>query len=95
MIRRPLHRSDANQKHIIRALRELGVKVELIGEPVDLLTGYRGVLRLLEVKDGTLSPSERKLRPSQKKFIEEWQGYPIFKVETIEQALKVHGISLD
>jgi len=94
MLRRPLHRSDANRGLIVDALRKAGVKVYDLGEPLDLLTGYRGVLSLLEVKDGGRKPSERRLRLSQQAFFDEWHDYPIFKVETVEEALKAHGIKI-
>lgn len=94
MLRRPLHRSDANRGLIVDALRKAGVKVYDLGEPLDLLTGYRGILSLLEVKDGERKPSERRLRPSQQAFFDEWHGYPIFKVETVEEALAVHDIKV-
>lgn len=94
MIRRPLHRSDHNQNRIIKALRDAGVKVEVIGEPVDLATLYRGVIRMIEVKNGDKPPSERKLQPSQTKFLGEWESGPVFKVETVGEALGVHGIEI-
>jgi len=68
--------------------------VEVIGEPVDLATLYRGVIRMVEVKNGDKKASEKKLRPSQKKFLSEWATGPVFKIETIGEALSVHGIEL-
>lgn len=94
MIRRPLHRSDANQSLIVSALRKAGVKVEIIGEPLDLLTGYKGVLRLIEVKDGDRPASERKLRQRQKDFMRVWEEFPVYKVETIQEAFAAHGIEV-
>ncbi len=92
MIRRPLHRSDGNQARIISALRQAGVKVEVIGEPVDLLCGYARKLFLLEVKDGERRPSERRLRPTQQAFFNEWVGFPVYKVETISEAFNALDI---
>lgn len=94
-IRRPLHRSDGNRGIIVDALRRVGVKVYDLGEPLDLLTGYAGRLALLEIKDSGQSPSRRRLRPNQQAFFDEWRGFPIFKVETIAEAMRCHGIELD
>ena len=94
MIRRPLHRSDKNRGRIVKALRDVGVKVYDLGEPVDLLCGYSTRLFLLEVKDGERKPSERRLRPAQQAFFDEWRGFPVFKVETIGEAFSALGIEI-
>lgn len=88
-------RKDANAKEIVDHLRAIGVKVFILNDPDigDLLTGYRGVLRILEIKDGAKPPSRRKLRPGQKNFHEEWRDFPIFKVENCDEALKAHQIT--
>lgn len=87
-------RKDANQSRIVKALRDVGVKVYVLNEPVDLLTGFQGVLRAVEVKDGDRIPSERKLKPSQERFMAEFQGCPVFKVENIYEALAIHGFDI-
>lgn len=91
MLRRA-SRKDANQSRIVKALRDVGVKVYILNEPVDLLTGHKGVLRALEIKDGERVPSQKKLKPSQEKFMADFTGCPVFKVESIFEALSVHGI---
>lgn len=90
-------RKDANQDLIVEALRDMGVRVRILDERdlPDLVTGWRGTIRLLECKDGSRKPSERRLRPGQQAFFDEWQGLPVFKVETVEQALECHGIHID
>lgn len=93
MLRRA-SRKDANQGRIVKALRDAGVKVHILNEPVDLLTGFQGTLRLLEVKDGDKFLSQRKLKPSQQKFMADFIGCPVFKVETIGEAFAVHGIEV-
>ena len=82
---------DDNQEEIVRALRKAGASVEIIGRPVDLLVGYRGGTYVLEVKDGSKSPSDRKLTPLQEKFFQSWRGGPALKVETPEEALIAIG----
>ena len=86
-------RKDGNQSEIIKGLRQIGAKVHVLdGKGIgDLLVGFRNELSVLELKDGNKPLSQRKRRPSQKKFHDDWQGYRIYKVESIEEALKVIG----
>ena len=86
-------RKDANAHHIVQALRSIGAKVHMLdGKGIgDLLVGFRGQLSVLECKDGSLAPSRKRLRKTQEDFFREWQGYRIYKVESIEEALKVIG----
>ncbi len=93
MLRRA-SRKDANQSLIVKALRRVGVKVYVLNEPMDLLTGFGGVLRVVEIKDGARVPSQRRLKPSQEKFMSEFADCPVFKVETIGEALAAHGIEI-
>ena len=94
MIRRAA-KTDANQKRIVRVLRQAGCRVcstAAVGNGFPDLLVYRpaiGHLFLLEVKDGEKSPSHRKLTPHQAKFHEEW---PVHVVKSEDDALKVVGI---
>lgn len=85
--RRIIHRSDPNQVDIVKALRAVGATVDVIGEPVDLLVGYRGVNHLLEVK----RDEKAKLQPSQVAFFSEWRG-TVHRVNSVPEALAVLGI---
>lgn len=84
-------RTDANQAQIMRALRAIGCKVKdtsRLGDGFpDLVVGYRGRLTLMEVKDGSKPPSERKLTPDQEKFHAEWAGLPVYVVENEDAAI--------
>lgn len=91
-IKRWAAKADRNQPEIVAALRACGCSVEVIGRPVDLLVGYQGRNKLLEVKDGERPPRERALTEAQQKFFEGWRGDPPVKVETLEQALAAVGI---
>ena len=95
-MRYAVHRKDANQQVIIDALQKVGVKVCVLGGKgiPDLLVGYRQKLSLFELKDGSRYPSQRRLRDGQKKFADEWQGYPVFKVETLADAFSALGIEI-
>jgi hypothetical protein len=87
---------DANQKAITEGLRKFGVSVQPIhqlgkGVP-DLLCGFRGANFILECKDGTLSPSRRKLTPDEEQWHSKWAG-SVHIVESLDEALIVLGVS--
>lgn len=93
-------RTDANQKAIIKALRDAGASVQPLhtigaGCP-DLLVGVRGVTHLLEVKNPkALSGQGRVMRETkdrQQAWHESWRGVPPVRVFTIEEALKAVGL---
>lgn len=86
-------RIDANQTAMVKALRQLpNTKVAILsslgGGICDLLVGRPGWNVLLEVKDGSKSPSERKLTEDEQKFYHSWPG-PKAIVENIDQALAI------
>ena len=89
-------RKDQNQKTIVDGLRKVGIRVHVLNDRdiPDLLVGYRGRLYLFEIKDGEQIPSRRKLRPGQQKFMDEWAGYPIHKVESLAAAYAALGIEI-
>jgi len=72
---------DANQKEVAQTLERLGwwvVDLSKVGGGVsDLLVGKRGVLRLVEIKDGSKPPSARKLTDDQIKWHAEAKAYGI------------------
>lgn len=69
---------DANQSEIVAALRAIGATVAVtstVGQGFpDICVGYRGRSILMEVKDGSKPPSERKLTPDQELFHAAWRG---------------------
>ena len=91
-------RTDANQKAIVAALRKAGFSVAITsqlgnGFP-DLVVSGRHWARggtwtmLMEVKDGSKAPSERRLTAAEMRFAADWQGeYTI--VESPEEALDI------
>jgi hypothetical protein len=89
-------KTDRNQTAIVDALREAGCRVQslaVVGQGCpDLLVGHRGNLCLLEVKDGTKTPSARKLTPEQEEWHRAWSGYPVHVVETTMAALIAVGV---
>jgi hypothetical protein len=85
---------DRNQPKIVSALRAVGATVQHLhavgrGCP-DLACGYRGVTYMLEIKDGTLPPSKRKLTADEQRWHEGWRGH-VAIVESIEDALREIG----
>lgn len=86
--RRIVHQSDPNQKEIVAALRSAGASVDIIGDPVDLVVGYRGKNFLMEVK----RDAKARMQPSQVAFMSEWRGQ-VVRVNSINEALAVIGIT--
>lgn len=85
---------DANQDQVVSALRAAGAQVQSLaaigkGAP-DLLVSFRGNLHLLEVKDGSLSPSRQKLTEDQRTWHQAW-GAVVEVVNSPEQALRAIG----
>lgn len=81
---------DDNQAEIVRALRRIGCSVAITsgagdGFP-DIVVGHKGLNLLIEIKDGSKSPSQRKLTPVQIKFHADWRGQ-VDVVESIQGAL--------
>lgn len=90
-------RTDAPQNEIVEALRRAGVSVQPLhqvgsGCP-DLLCGIRGANVLLEIKDGSLSPSRRRLTPDQVRWHADWRG-AVHVVHSAEEALSAVGVRL-
>lgn len=84
---------DATQPEIVKALRQAGATVQSLaacGDGVpDLLVGYRGVTALIEVKDGSLAPSARRLTEDQLAWHGKWNGGTLAVVGDVEAALRV------
>ena len=96
MIRRAA-RVDANQWAIADALRALHMPVTLlhaVGQGVpDMLVGTHDKrFVLLEVKDGDKSPSRQQLTEAQERWHAAHAGYPVFKVASIDEALRAAGV---
>ena len=84
-------RVDANQSRIVAALRRLGCSVAItsqVGQGLpDLLVGYMGRTILMELKDGTRAPSDRKLTGAEAYFLGHWRGGPAVVVSSEEEAI--------
>lgn len=60
---RRANRKDGNHRQIVKHLQAIGAHVHDLankGESCDLLVGYRGELRLLEIKDPSQVPKQKR-----------------------------------
>ena len=84
-------RVDDNHGQIVEALLAYrGVSVHSLagvanGCP-DLLVGVCSTTHLVEIKDGSKSPSRRSFTPDQVQWIEKWTGAPVVVLLTAEKA---------
>ena len=83
-------RTDANQSEIVEALRAAGASVWVIGLPVDLLVGFRGVTIPMEVKtlNGKRNPKPAPHTKLQVDFMRTWNGGPVPTVTDAQGALR-------
>jgi hypothetical protein len=75
---------DANQAEIVDALRRIGVAVEVIGKPVDLLICHRATTALMEVKN---RDGGDRLTKDQVEFIARWPGV-VHVVRSVDEAMR-------
>ena len=80
---------DVIQKDVVKALRNYGADVFLLhtvgGGIPDLMVCYNDQTILMEVKDGT----DKKLTPQQITLFANWQGGPLHRVNSCEEAISV------
>jgi len=81
-------RTDENQAAIVKALRDAGAYVWIIGLPVDLLVGYSNHSFLVEIK----TDSKKLLTALQADFFEKWCGGTLARVDSPEAALRMIGV---
>lgn len=81
------NKPDANQPEIVQALRDIGARVFLIGQPLDLLIAFRGKLTLMEVKN---PDGEDKVSKSQQVTINllESVGVRVLVVRSVDEAIE-------
>lgn len=79
---------DSNQAEVVESLRKMGCAVLIISQLkncADLVVSKNFKTAMVEVKDGTLSPSRRMLTEGELKFMKEWKGM-YFVVEDLHGA---------
>lgn len=87
-------RTDANQSEIVSALRKAGAVVIVVSQLknfCDILVAYRGRIHIMEIKDGSLPPSARKLTEGELKCKEsiESVGCEYNVVLSVDDAIKI------
>lgn len=85
-------RIDGNHRLIVRQLRSIpGCTVadtSALGNGFpDLVVGFQGRTILIEVKDGRLKPSARRLTEAEHRFHEAWTGGRLVIAENADQAV--------
>lgn len=89
-LRTVIRKVDANHSEIVEAFRRLGYSVRSTatlgkGFP-DLCIAKFGVNTLIEVKDGKLPPSGRKLTEDEETFWREWNG-SIVLIQSVDEVM--------
>ena len=80
---------DKNQVAVVKTLRDYGAQVFHLhtqgGGIPDLLVCYNDQTILMEVKDG----ADKKLTPQQITLFANWQGGPLHRVNSVQEAVVV------
>ena len=86
-------RVDATQKEIVATFRRCGFKVahtHTVGAGFpDIVVARHGWTALVEIKDGNLPPSRKKLTPDEEKFHREWPG-EIHIIESPDDVIRLY-----
>lgn len=85
---------DINQPEIVEALRSMGAFVlhtHQLKNAFDILVGYKGKLFIMEIKDGKLPPSKKRLSNGELECKEGFESVevPYHIVESVEEAVGV------
>jgi len=88
------NRIDANQNEIVRELRKVGATVLItsnLKNAFDILVGFRGELYIVEIKDGSKPPSQRKLTPGETKCKQDFQnvGVKYHIINSVQEAIEM------
>lgn len=91
-------RTDSNHAEIVRRARQVGcavIDIHALAGTLDIVVGFRGVIYLVEIKDGAKIPSKRRLTPAEEKTVEEFRRVdcPVYIVESADDLLRVIGAS--
>lgn len=80
---------DSNQPEIVKAFRDMGCSVKIVSQLkgfCDVIIGKHKINVLVEVKDGTLVPSKRRLTKDEQTFFDSWLGWAEV-VESVDDAI--------
>jgi|SRR5688572_7242192 len=98
--RRPVHtvgrKPDGNHAQVRDGLKAIpGMVVQdttQTGGPLDLLCSYKGRLRFIEIKDGSLPPSARELTDKEYEFISRFPEHCAIAL-CLDDALRAMGVT--
>ena len=82
-------RKDRNHSEIDEALQQAGcstLDISCLTNCADLVVARNGRTWILEIKDGELKPSARRLTEGEKKFANRWKGNR-YTVHSVAEAL--------
>jgi hypothetical protein len=89
-------RVDTNQPAIVEVLRGAGATVlhlHTIGRGCpDIAVGIHGKNYLMEIKDGSKSPSKQKLTRDEQEWHDAWRG-EVCIVSSVDEALAAIGVT--
>ena len=88
---------DSNQPEIVDALRRVGAVVLILSQLkncFDVLVCYDGKIHMVEIKDGSLPQSARKLTDGEQEFKAKVEGVKCVYnvVNSIDEALSLIGL---
>ena len=88
---------DRNQPEIVKALRKVGAVVKhthQVKNLFDIIVFYKGGTYCVEIKDGELKPSAKKLTEGELKCKADMEsvGCTYWVIESVEDALKMIGL---
>lgn len=87
---RRIAKVDRNQPEIVAVFRQLGFEVLHVHQLkgcFDILVSKDSRNHCIEIKDGTLPPSQRKLTIDERKFHERWKA-PVHIINSVEEVLQ-------
>ena len=80
---------DLNHTDVVKTLRSLGASVfdaSKVGKGFpDIVVGYKNNTILVEIKSG----ENKKFTPTQLKFMSEWKGSSIIRINDIDGAIRL------
>lgn len=82
---------DENQPLIVKHMRAIGMIVEILGMPSDLLVSKNMITLVVEVKNPKKDPSSRRLTDQELTFYTRWHHHGLFCVIETSDDVKALG----
>ena len=85
-------RRDRNHSEIVRAIERAGASwfdTSNIGGGLDGIIGVAGIDQRIEIKDGELPPSEKKLTEAEVDAFSTWRGRKPVIIENVDDVVKL------